>query len=269
MSNQDLLKRFNDITELFKKLYYIYQDDGMKIGRTYNSQWWPSHFLTLSCDIEVEVCLSTAKFDYKHEEDDYAHALGRAAMEVLFNSECELSDIFNTKYIDILFEKKMFFEDQKRYVYPHEVYEHSKGGLRNFIYSSYVEDSWFSHRFFIEHMYAYKDKPDMYLSYNNEILISEDEFNDLMNRMDQEVDILKNIYREYYLDVFEPIYRLLDPLMDEYQIVRKRIRDNKQLEPKHFALIEKILEVFDSVSKQYADAIDEHNIESYIRTRRP
>ena len=269
MNEIELLNRYNDIHDLFKKLYFIYQDEGIKIPRTYNGKWWPYHYLTISCGIEVEVTLSTAKFDYKHEEDEYTHALGRAAMDVLFNPECELSEKFNRYYLDILYEKELFFEDRKRYVFPYEIYEKGEGGLKRFTSTSYLEGSWFSYQFFLVHLYAYKDKDDMYLSYNGETLISEDDFKDLMNRIDKEVDILKEIYQQYYQDVISPIYEKTDLLIDDFEEVRKYLRDNKLLEHKHFLTLEKILNIYDELLERYNSFIDEKNIEQYVRSKRP
>ena len=271
-----LLKDFHKLEDIFYKLYnlenrknnYSYYINKEIPPKRYNGFLYPYRFLKISCGIEVEIDISRINRDIKHEEDDYAHALSLAALKYYNNLECELSVVFHDIFIKYLFDKKMFFEDIKKFVYPFEVYENGKGELRNFLFTSFSEDSFFSYQFFIRHIFAYHKKDDMFLSYNDEILISNDDFRDFMTRLEIEMNKLRKIYTSYYEDVISKLYLKTDKYIFQYMRIDGIMNSKKQgPEDIDFDILNELVSSYNDLNKEYLDFLNKENIKEYIYSK--
>ena len=260
---KDLLDKYRLLKEFFNKLYNLYTPEKINPPKRLNGKLYPYIFIDTQFDIEVEVYLSTVNLDVRHEEDDYAHALRYACIPLVDNPEVILSELFDTAYIQRLFDQKMFFDDMKRYVYPYKIFEKGEGYLRHFISTSFSEDSFFSYRHFLASLFAHKDKTNMYLSYKGKILIKEEEHLNFLKRLSDEFNKLSKIYQQYYKDEVTKFYSLTDQYIAKFL----KIDISQQLNEEELSSLNHIYDLYPSLKERYDLLMSSLSVEKYINKK--
>ena len=266
MNEVELINNINEWKHLFDKLYYLYSDKDEKgfPKRRYEGKLYPYIFLDVQFGIEVTVTISTVNLDVKHEEDEYLHALRHAVIPLVDNPECLLSEQFHRIYVKHIFKQKLFFEDMKKYVYPYRVFEKGEGKLRDFISTSFSEESEFSYRHFLASILAHKDKENMYLKYKNKILISEEEFHEFMDRLYAKYLELENIYASFYKDVLCPIYDEIEQYYHFFIKIKDIVKANQLASIEDINYLDKIASIRQKIESYLEQVIANENLEKYI-----